>query len=71
MVNPEIWNLLFVFKSSNNVKLYLKSLFLLSRHPYFERKKNDLYTNLTINLQDALNGFNISFPHLDGHQVRY
>ncbi len=26
--------------------------------------------NLTITLQDALNGFDISFPHLDGHNVR-
>jgi len=41
----------------------------ISRHSSFERKNNDLHTNLTITLQDALNGFNISFPHLDGHQV--
>lgn len=42
---------------------------LFFRHPRFERKNNDLYTNLTITLQDALNGFDISFPHLDGHNV--
>ena len=46
--------------------LYLQ----LSRHPYYERKNNDLYANLTISLQDALNGFNVSFSHLDGHQVK-
>jgi DnaJ family protein B protein 11 len=45
-------------------------LFFFDRHTRFERKNNDLYTNLTITLQDALNGFDISFPHLDGHNVR-
>lgn len=44
-------------------------LLLSIRHSRFERKSNDLYTNLTITLQDALNGFEVSFPHLDGHNV--
>ncbi|CAF5193716.1 unnamed protein product, partial [Rotaria magnacalcarata] len=47
----------------------LKFTIRIQKHPYFERKNNDLYTNLTITLQDALNGFNVSFPHLDGHKV--
>jgi DnaJ family protein B protein 11 len=54
-----------------NVWIYF-SYFLIFfvRHQRFERKNNDLYTNLSITLQDALNGFDISFPHLDGHNVR-
>ncbi|CAF1032855.1 unnamed protein product [Rotaria magnacalcarata] len=47
----------------------LKFIIRIQKHPRFERKKNDLYTNLTITLQDALNGFDVSFPHLDGHDV--
>lgn len=38
-------------------------------HPIFERKGDDLYTNVTISLQDALNGFTIDLKHLDGHTV--
>jgi DnaJ-class molecular chaperone len=41
----------------------------LFRHRYFERRNNDLYANLTITLQDALNGFDLSIPHLDGRKV--
>ena len=40
-----------------------------SRHKHFERRGDDLYTNVTITLQDALNGFEMDIPHLDGHQV--
>lgn len=40
------------------------------KHPQFERRGHDLYTNVTIPLQDALTGFDISIRHLDGHQVR-
>jgi len=38
-------------------------------HPVFERKEDDLYTNITISLQDALSGFTIQIKHLDGHMV--
>ncbi|KAJ1365561.1 DnaJ dnj-20 [Parelaphostrongylus tenuis] len=35
----------------------LKCRINVQKHPRFERKGNDLYTNVTISLQDALNGF--------------
>jgi DnaJ homolog subfamily B member 11 len=38
-------------------------------HPVFERRGDDLYTNVTISLQDALLGFNMEITHLDGHKV--
>jgi len=38
-------------------------------HSRFERKGDDLYTNITISLQDALTGFSLEIPHLDGHKV--
>ncbi|XP_066260670.1 dnaJ homolog shv [Euwallacea similis] len=38
-------------------------------HPIFERRGDDLYTNITITLQDALVGFTIELQHLDGHMV--
>ncbi|CAF3889103.1 unnamed protein product [Rotaria sp. Silwood1] len=47
----------------------LKFIIRIQKHARFERKNNDLYTNLTITLEDALNGFDVSFPHLDGHNV--
>ena len=40
------------------------------RHPVFERRGDDLYTNVTISLRDALVGFELSIKHLDGHLVR-
>lgn len=40
------------------------------KHPRFERRGDDLYTNVTISLQDALNGFQMTINHLDGHPVR-
>ena len=49
-----------------NLRLRIKTL----PHPRFERRGDDLYTNITISLQDALTGFNISIDHLDGHQVQ-
>ncbi|CAF2797902.1 unnamed protein product [Rotaria sp. Silwood2] len=47
----------------------LKFIIRIQKHARFERKNNDLYTNLTITLKDALNGFDVSCPHLDGHNV--
>lgn len=38
-------------------------------HPVFERVGDDLYTNVTISLQDALVGFKLDITHLDGHKV--
>ena len=38
-------------------------------HPRFERRGDDLYTNVTISLVDALTGFDIDIEHLDGHKV--
>jgi len=38
-------------------------------HSKYERKGDDLYTNITISLQDALTGFAMDVPHLDGHLV--
>ena len=38
-------------------------------HPIFERRGDDLYTNVTISLQDALVGFSLEITHLDGHTV--
>ena len=39
------------------------------RHGRFHRKGDDLYTNLTISLQEALIGFDMNILHLDGHKV--
>lgn len=38
-------------------------------HPVYERRGDDLYTNVTISLQDALVGFKLELKHLDGHVV--
>uniref|UniRef100_A0A1L8DTS7 Putative molecular chaperone dnaj superfamily n=2 Tax=Nyssomyia neivai TaxID=330878 RepID=A0A1L8DTS7_9DIPT len=38
-------------------------------HEKFERRGDDLYTNVTISLQDALTGFQMEIVHLDGHNV--
>ncbi|KAF2368300.1 DnaJ domain [Trinorchestia longiramus] len=38
-------------------------------HARFERKGDDLYTNVTLSLQEALIGFELDIPHLDGHKV--
>ena len=43
---------------------------IVSRHNTFERKGDDLYTNVTLSLLDALNGFDLEIPHLDGHKVK-
>lgn len=36
----------------------------------FERVGDDLYTNVTISMQDALIGFTLEITHLDGHKVK-
>ncbi len=41
-----------------------------SPHSRFERRGDDLYTNITISLQDALTGFDMTIEHLDGHKVQ-
>jgi len=38
-------------------------------HKKFERRGDDLYTNVTVSLVDALSGFEIDIEHLDGHMV--
>lgn len=38
-------------------------------HPKFERRGDDLYTNVTISLQDALTGFQLDIDHVGGHKV--
>jgi len=38
-------------------------------HNTFERRGDDLYTNVTISLTDALSGFQMEITHLDGHKV--
>ena len=35
----------------------------------FERRGDDLYTNVTLSLVDALSGFEMDIEHLDGHKV--
>ncbi|KAL5005603.1 hypothetical protein ScPMuIL_016761 [Solemya velum] len=40
------------------------------KHPKFERRGDDLYTNVTISLTDALVGFEMNIQHLDGHKVQ-
>lgn len=48
----------------------LECIFCCSdRHRRFERKGDDLYTNVTISLKDALVGFEMNIQHLDGHLV--
>ena len=38
-------------------------------HSLFERKGDDLYTNVTITLLDALNGFKMEIKQLDGRKL--
>lgn len=39
------------------------------RHAVFERRGDNLHTNITISLRDALVGFSTHITHLDGHEV--
>ncbi|KAI1235754.1 DnaJ subfamily B member 11, partial [Lamprotornis superbus] len=39
------------------------------KHPVFERRGDDLYTNVTISLVEALTGFEMDIAHLDGHKL--
>lgn len=39
------------------------------RHRIFERRGDDLYTNVTVSLVEALVGFEMDITHLDGHKV--
>ncbi|KAF2983219.1 hypothetical protein EK904_000386 [Melospiza melodia maxima] len=39
------------------------------KHPVFERRGDDLYTNVTISLVEALTGFEMDIAHLDGHKA--
>lgn len=41
------------------------------RHRQFERRGDDLYTNVTVTLTDALTGFEMDIKHLDGHLVGF
>lgn len=38
-------------------------------HRRFERRGDDLYMTLALTLNEAINGFNKKFKHLDGHEV--
>jgi len=48
----------------------LKFRLRLHKHSRFERKGDDLYTNVTISLQDAMTGFDMEILHLDGRKVQ-
>ncbi|XP_020626187.1 dnaJ homolog subfamily B member 11-like [Orbicella faveolata] len=48
-----------------DLKFIIKEL----RHERFRRRGDDLYTNVTVALVDALNGFEMDIDHLDGHKV--
>ncbi|XP_064597830.1 dnaJ homolog shv-like [Liolophura sinensis] len=47
----------------------LRFIIKQAKHPKFERRGDDLYTNVTISLQDALGGFEMDITHLDNHKV--
>ncbi|XP_063412198.1 dnaJ homolog subfamily B member 11-like [Mytilus edulis] len=39
------------------------------KHRQFERRGDDLFTNVTVSLADALTGFEMEIKHLDNHMV--
>ena len=53
----------------SQASLLMVMLISLHRHDRFKRNGDDLYTNVTITLLDALNGFEMDIEHLDGHKV--
>lgn len=57
-------------KSKYNWVFYITIHHIVNfRHPVFERRGDDLYTNVTISLVEALVGFEMDIVHLDGHKV--
>ncbi|KAF6025800.1 dnj-20 [Bugula neritina] len=48
----------------------LKFRIIQQKHPRFERRGDDLFTNVTISLEEALNGFELYIPHLDNKKVK-
>lgn len=48
----------------------LRFRIIQQKHDRFERRGDDLFTNVTISLEQALNGFNIDILHLDGRKVK-
>lgn len=60
---------MFCFYTRTSACPCLICVFWYSRHPVFERRGDDLYTNVTISLAEALVGFEMYIPHLDGHKA--
>lgn len=57
---------------NNNINGGVLFIFIFfTRHPVFERRGDDLYTNVTISLVEALVGFEMDIVHLDGHKVMW
>jgi len=48
----------------------LKFRIMQTKHPRFERRGEDLFTNVTLSLVEALTGFEYHIPHLDGRKVK-
>lgn len=48
----------------------LRFIIRVQKHSRFERRGDDLYTNVTISLYEALSGFEMEIKHLDGHKVK-
>ena len=48
----------------------LRFTIIQSKHHRFERRGDDLFTNVTLSLVEALTGFEHYIPHLDGRKVR-
>lgn len=47
----------------------LRFKIIAQKHAIFERRGDDLYTNISISLREALTGFEMEITHLDGHMV--
>jgi len=48
----------------------LQVVFNILKHKVYERRGNDLYTNMTISLPDALTGFETSVTQLDDRKIK-